>query len=209
MAGVNAVVTMNPDELHTGEADGEGGWQYRMIYLHPDLLEEMTGVRGWWFSDVLRTDPRRSAQICRQIYALWHSTDPLAQKGILLELIETFRPFASHAPLRPESAHRFDRVRDYLHDNYMRSITLDELAAVAALSPFHFQRRFRARYHVTPHQMLMAIRLWRAKEFLTRGMPASQVAAATGLVDQSHLTRAFSRRYGITPVRYQRQVTGR
>ena len=60
-----------------------------------------------------------------------------------------------------------------------------------------------------PHQMLMAIRLWRAKAFLTHGMPAAEVAAATGLTDQSHLTRAFTHRYGITPVRYQKQVTRR
>jgi AraC-like DNA-binding protein len=57
--------------------------------------------------------------------------------------------------------------------------------------------------------MLMAIRLWRAKDFLTHGMPAAEVAAATGLTDQSHLTRAFTRRYGITPVRYQKQVARR
>ncbi|MDF7726085.1 helix-turn-helix domain-containing protein, partial [Enterobacter hormaechei subsp. steigerwaltii] len=71
------------------------------------------------------------------------------------------------------------------------------------------QRQFKAHFHVTPHQMLMAIRLWRAKAFLTHGMPAAEVAAATGLTDQSHLTRAFTRRYGITPVRYQKQVMPR
>jgi len=40
-------------------------------------------------------------------------------------------------------------------------------------------------------------------------MPAADVAATTGLTDQSHLTRAFTRRYGITPVRYQKQVVRR
>ncbi|CDZ85174.1 AraC family transcriptional regulator [Citrobacter koseri] len=105
-----------------------------------------------------------------------------------------------------EGGHRFERVRDYLHDNYMHPVTLDELARVASLSPWHFQRQFKAHFHVTPHQMLMAIRLWRAKAFLTLGMPAADVAAATGLTDQSHLTRAFTHRYGITPVRYQKQV---
>ncbi|HED3023802.1 TPA: helix-turn-helix transcriptional regulator, partial [Klebsiella oxytoca] len=34
-------------------------------------------------------------------------------------------------------------------------------------------------------------------------------ALAAGLTDQSHLTRAFTRRYGITPVRYQKQVLPR
>ena len=209
VAPTNSVVTMNPDELHTGEAETADGWRYRMVYLEPDLLEEVTGVRHWWFSDVMRHDPLRTRQICAQIHGLWHTDDALAQQGILLNLIDTFRPLAHHAPQRPEGAHRFERVRDYLHDNYMHALTLDELAKVAALSPYHFQRQFKAHFHVTPHQMLMAIRLWRAKSFLTQGMPAADVAAVTGLTDQSHLTRAFTHRYGITPVRYQKQVTRR
>ncbi|WP_343530047.1 AraC family transcriptional regulator [Yokenella regensburgei] len=209
VAPVNSVVTMNPDELHTGEAETSEGWRYRMVYLEPDLLEEVTGIRHWWFSDVVRMDPLRSQQLCSLIYGLWNSNDALAQKGMLLDLIDTFRPLAEHAPQRPEAAHRFDRVREYLHDNYMHAVTLDELAQVVSLSPYHFQRQFKAHFHVTPHQMLMAVRLWRAKIFLTHGMPAAEVAAATGLVDQSHLTRAFTHRYGITPVRYQKQVIRR
>lgn len=209
VAPAHSVVTMNPDELHTGEAETADGWRYRMIYLEPDLLEEVTGIRHWWFHDVTRHDPRRSRQICSLIHGLWHTDDPLAQKGLLLDLIDTFQPLAHHAPVPREGAHRFERVRDYLHDNYMRPVTLDELARVASLSPWHFQRQFKAHFHVTPHQMLMAIRLWRAKGFLTLGMPAADVAAATGLTDQSHLTRAFTHRYGITPVRYQKQVYSR
>lgn len=166
-------------------------------------------MRHWWFSEVVRQDPQRSQRLCQLIYGLWHTDDPLAQQGLLLDVIDTFRPLAHHAPVIAEAAHRFERVRDYLHDNYMHAVSLDELAQVAALSPYHFQRQFKAHFHVTPHQMLMAIRLWRAKAFLTHGMPAAEVAAATGLTDQSHLTRAFTRRYGITPVRYQKQVARR
>lgn len=209
IAAANSIVTMNPDELHTGEAETADGWRYRMIYLEPDRLEAITGVRDWWFSEVVREDPLRSRLIGQLIYGLWHSDDPLAQQGLLLDLIDAFRPLAHHASAQGEAGHRFDRVRDYLHDNYMRPITLDELAQVAALSPYHFQRQFKAHYHVTPHQMLMAIRLWRAKAFLTHGMPAAEVAIAVGLTDQSHLTRAFTQRYGITPVRYQKQVARR
>ena len=156
-----------------------------------------------------RHDPHRSRQICSLIHGMWNTEDPLAQKGLLLDLIDTFQPLARHAPVSREGAHRFDRVREYLHDNYMHPVTLDELARVAALSPWHFQRQFKLHFHVTPHQMLMAVRLWRAKDFLTRGMPAADVAAVTGLTDQSHLTRAFTHRYGITPVRYQKQVYSR
>lgn len=84
---------------------------------------------------------------------------------------------------------------------------LEDLASVAGLSPFHFLRQFQAQYHVTPHQMLMARRLYAAKQWLAQGVAPAQVAAQAGLTDQSHLTRAFTQRYGVTPGRYQAQVT--
>ena len=115
IAAANSIVTMNPDELHTGEAETADGWRYRMIYLEPDRLEAITGVRDWWFSEVVREDPLRSRQIGQLIYGLWHSDDPLAQQGMLLDLIDTFRPLAHHASAQGEAGHRFDRVRDYLH----------------------------------------------------------------------------------------------
>lgn len=208
VAGVNSLVTMNPDELHTGEAAVEEGWRYRMIYLEPDLLAQLTGERHWWFCEVERHDPLRARQVNRLIHYLWTQSDPLAWQGALLALIDAFRPYARHAPpAAAQGQQRFDRVREFMHDNYMQPLTLEALSREAALSPYHFQRQFKARFHVTPHQMLMAIRLWRAKQFLALGMAAADVAAATGLTDQSHLTRAFTHRYGITPVRYQKQVT--
>lgn len=207
VAARDSLILMNPDELHTGEAATEDGWQYRMIYLEPEILESVTGSRNWSFSEVVNHDPLRAGRISQLINGLWRESDSLAQQGLLLNLIDTFQPYAHHLPYGPQSsAHRFEQIRDYLHDNYMHPVTLDELAAVVSLSPYHFQRMFKAHFHVTPHQMLMAIRLWRAKQFLTDGMPAAQVAVASGLTDQAHLTRAFSQRYGITPVRYQKQV---
>lgn len=207
VAATDSLVLMNPDELHTGEAATEDGWQYRMIYLEPEILESVTGSRNWSFNDVVKHDPLRAGRISQLINGLWREDDSLAQQGLLLNLIENFQPYARHLPSGPkESVHRFEQIRDYLHDNYMHPVTLDELATVVSLSPYHFQRMFKAHFHVTPHQMLMAIRLWHAKRLLTNGMPAAQVAAASGLTDQAHLTRAFSQRYGITPVRYQKQV---
>lgn len=52
----------------------------------------------------------------------------------------------------------------------------------------------------------MALRLFEAKQGLAAGKAPAEVAADVGLADQAHLTRAFARRYGVTPARYQRQV---
>lgn len=207
VAAQDSLVLMNPDELHTGQAVDADGWRYRMIYIEPTQLDALTGEKGWWFSDVVRHDPLAAQQLSQLLAHLWRTQDALASDCLMSTLIDVLRPFARVAqPQSSEAAPRFDQVKHYLHDNYAQSISLAQLANVAALSPYHFLRRFKAAFHVTPHQMLTAIRLQRAKQLLSRGLPAAQVAAAVGLTDQAHLTRCFAQRYGITPVRYQKQV---
>lgn len=207
LAPAGSLVLMNPDELHTGRAETDGGWRYRMVYLDADVVERVSGERGWHFGEAVGHDAPRARRVGALLERLWQADEPLAFDSLLHTLLAELRSHARVARERPaEGALRFASVIDYLRVHLDRRLTLDELAAVAGLSPFHFLRRFKAQYHVTPQQMLMALRLFEAKRLLAAGDPAAQVAAATGLTDQAHLTRAFARRYGITPARYQWQV---
>ena len=208
-AGAGSLLLMNPEALHTGRAETEEGWRYRMIYLDREVLEQVTGDAGWSFDQAVRHDAGRAAQVGQRLQALWYCDTPLAFDSLLAELIELVRPDARVArQARQEARPRFSEVTDFLRANLDRSLRLDDLAQVAGLSPFHFLRQFRAQHHVTPQQMLMAYRMHDAKRRLAAGEAAAQVAAATGMVDQAHLTRSFARRYGVTPGRYQRQVRG-
>jgi len=207
LAPAQSLVLMNPDELHTGESAAEEGWQYRMIYIEPQQLEALTGEKGWWFTDAVRFDPQRATQLSGLLAGLWQAPDPLARDSLLLSLTELLRPHARIAEKLPaEAQHRFDLVKDSLRENLADTHSLAELASLVSLSPYHFQRQFKAHFHVTPHQMLMAFRLYHAKTLLTQGISAANVAVMVGLSDQAHLTKTFAGRYGITPARYQKQV---
>jgi AraC-like DNA-binding protein len=209
LAPPDSLVMMNPDVLHTGRAETEGGWRYRMAYVDPDLAAEVTGESGWWFDDAVRHDPTRARRISARLDALWQAREPLAFDSQLAALLDEFRDHA-RVPRRhrAEATPRFAPVLDYLRAHLAERLSLEQLAAVAGLSPFHFLRRFRDHYDVTPQQMLMALRLHQAKRRLAQGAAPARVAAETGLADQAHLTRAFARRYGVTPARYRRQLRG-
>lgn len=227
LAPADTLVLMNPDELHTGRAETAGGWRYRMLYLDAGVLEQLTGERGWWFADALDRDAARARRVSRLLRQLWHvletagppqgrepecaarrsSGDSLAFDGLLLEVIDELRPSARVArPARAEGRARFAPVIEHLRAHLAERVTLDELAAIAGLSPFHFLRQFKRAHHATPQQMLMAWRLFEAKRLLAAAEAPAQVAAAVGLTDQAHLTRAFANRYGVTPARYQEQL---
>ncbi|MNL88332.1 DNA-binding transcriptional activator FeaR [compost metagenome] len=42
-----------------------------------------------------------------------------------------------------------------------------------------------------------------ARSLLASSTPLAEIAAASGYADQSHMTREFKRRYGVTPLAYR------
>lgn len=209
LAPPRSLVLMNPDELHTGRAETAEGWTYRMVYLDAPLLHALSGDAGWWFESPVVADPATAARVHALLAGMWRATDALAVDGALIDLVDTLRPHARGARPAPGVSNAdlaLDRALALMHDRLGAALTLDDLAGAAGLSPFHFLRRFKARHHATPHQMLMALRLFEAKQRLAAGQPPATVAAEVGLVDQAHLTRRFARMYGVTPARYQQQL---
>lgn len=208
LAPADSLVLMNPDELHTGRAETEGGWRYRMIYIDADVVEAVSGERGWSFAAAVAEDRVAARCVGALLQGLWDAADdPLAFDSGLLRLLDALRPQAriGRAAAR-EAAPRFDAVFDLMRARLAERLTLDDLAAAAGLSPFHFLRAFKAAHGATPRETLMALRLFDAKRRLAAGEAPAEVAAASGLADQAHLNRAFVRRYGVTPARYRAQV---
>ncbi|MFG2362929.1 helix-turn-helix domain-containing protein [Streptomyces mirabilis] len=73
----------------------------------------------------------------------------------------------------------------------MSLVVLDPLTAVLV--------GFRAAYGFAPSDYQRDLRLRRARALLAEGTAPSMAAAEAGFADQAHLTRWFSRTYGVTP----------
>lgn len=97
------------------------------------------------------------------------------------------------------------RVTDFIRENCMRSIRLQELADLAGLSQSHFSHSFKASTGMAPHDWQMNERLERAKALLASdAQPLTEVAAETGFSDQAHFTRVFRKHVGTTPARWRK-----
>ena len=97
-------------------------------------------------------------------------------------------------------------VRDHVHARLHGRITLDDLAAAAGLSKFHFARRFRATTGTSPHEFVVRSRVDRARRLLEHtDTPLAAVAEACGFADQSHMNRVFAKRVGATPGEVRRR----
>jgi len=101
------------------------------------------------------------------------------------------------------------RVQVYVEANLGEAMPLQDLAARAALSPFHFARAFKTSMGVPPRAFVEGRRLERAKQLLAETpQPIADVAVATGFGTQSRLTTVFKRHTGFTPAAFRRGRQG-
>ena len=83
-----------------------------------------------------------------------------------------------------------------------------ELAAVAGLSSRHFARRFRQALGVTPHGLIDARRLTRAKELLLQeDLSVAEIAEMLGFDSLATFSRWFTKHTGTPPSRTRRGAT--
>jgi AraC family transcriptional regulator len=96
-------------------------------------------------------------------------------------------------------------VVEYIEEHLEASPTLEQIAAVARLSPYHFARQFKRATGLPPHQYVIARRVERARQLLQGGAELSlaEVAADAGFSDQSQLSHHFKRLVGVTPGRFR------
>jgi AraC family transcriptional regulator len=94
-----------------------------------------------------------------------------------------------------------DQVTAYVEAHLAETLTVERLAAVALLSPFHFARSFKATTGLAPHQFVTARRVQRATVLLTgTTLSVTAVAHAVGMTNVSHFRRVFRRQTGALPV---------
>ncbi|WP_201545759.1 helix-turn-helix domain-containing protein [Psychrobacter sp. H7-1] len=98
------------------------------------------------------------------------------------------------------------RIRDYVESNINHKLTLKELAQVANLSQYHFQRLFQQTFGASPAHWVNRRRIAIAKELLKTSpdcpLSISQIAIDCGFYDQSHFTHTFKKTTGVTPKKY-------
>lgn len=106
------------------------------------------------------------------------------------------------------SVRSVDRAMEAMRAAPEQDHSLESLARVAGLSPFHFARTFRSRFGVSPHQQLLTLRLDAAVEQMREGNRSlTEIALDVGFGASSRLTEAFQRKFGVAPSVYRANLT--
>ncbi|MEV7680081.1 AraC family transcriptional regulator [Streptomyces sp. NPDC088341] len=209
------VMAFNPDDPHNGYAAARQGYRYRMLHIPEDLVREaLTDTAQARAGLPLFPDPVVDDPALARTLALLHQSIVDGEPRLVVDerLTAAVLGMTGHAtsgrarraenPRRRWADGAVTRARATLQERFTENISFDELARGAGCSRYTLYRGFRAAYGFAPSDYQRDLRLRRARSLLAAGATPATAATSAGFADQAHLSRWFTRTYGITPGAY-------
>lgn len=120
----------------------------------------------------------------------------LAGEAALLSLVAGLGGAPAERPAVPAA---IALARQRIDDDPAAPLGLEDLARLTGLSRFQVLRAFQRATGLPPHAYQTQRRAHLARRLILAGCPLAEAAAASGFADQSHMTRLFTRHYGLPP----------
>lgn len=212
VAPQDSIILVNADEVHTGHSAVEGGWAYKAMYPVPEQFEAISrelGNSGYgtpYFPEAVVHDPELASQFRLVFDTLEKSDNRLLRETLVYASLIKLMARHGKTPPKPvemsKAQQQLTLVKTFLDDFPQADVSLEELAKLAGISPFHLVRAFQKQFGFPPHAYQIQARLRYARTLLKAGHSISDTAQECGFHDQSHLHRHFKKAMGITPKQY-------
>lgn len=112
--------------------------------------------------------------------------------------------------MTPRTEFHLRRARDLMDARYADPLDLDDLAAAAGFSRYHFAREFRAAFGETPRGYLSRRRVERAKALLAgANLTVTEICMVVGFSSLGSFSRRFTELVGCPPTEYRRRMVAR
>lgn len=117
-------------------------------------------------------------------------------------LIECARMLTS--PNHNHNNEKIARIINYIHQNYKKNITNQEIGDLLNLHPNYINNIFKRFTGISLHQYILRIRISHAIELLlTSELSIAEIAVNCGFCDIYHFSKSFKKVVGIPPAKYR------
>ncbi|UII77373.1 AraC family transcriptional regulator [Flagellimonas sp. HMM57] len=111
---------------------------------------------------------------------------------------------AKKSSTKLETLKRLLVANDYIQDNLMNPISLDDISRVSALSNYHLYNSFKKIYGKTPHQYINRLKMAKAKIYVQEShFSLSEISDILGYNDPTVFGKVFKKAYGRPPSYYR------
>ena len=203
----NQLVLINPGEVHTGSTVADNPLQYYSLYPDNKTLQQVaeamdiTIPTDFIFRQCLANHSLLTGKFYAFFNALASDADTLQQQEIFFECMQELlqQKQEKSAPAFNGKDRRIKYLVDYISTHFSDDISLQQMADLVNLNPFHLIRLFKKTVGISPYDYLLTTRTEHAKQLLRCGYQVQEAAIASGFYDSSHLSRSLRKIAGRSP----------
>lgn len=107
---------------------------------------------------------------------------------------------------KPTIAYDHVIIEDFLMQNYMRALTLSEVAEATGFTSTHIGRVIKKNYGMSYSELILTMRMTHAKKLLENKEPLSSIAKKLGFFSYNGFALAFKRYFRIPPEEMRRKL---
>lgn len=200
------VLVLHPDEEHDGHSGSSTGFRYRMLYITPELVQQvLQGKPLPFLKGGISRDPRLSIAVETLLNGMDDELEQLEEDDNIFTMVATLQLVCggkvAHATGDYAAA---KRAREYIDGNLEQAIGMDDLAKHAMRDRWSLSKDFRFFFGTSPHRYMTMRRLDNVKTAVFAGRALADASIEAGFFDQSHMSRHFKKTFGISPSRWFR-----
>lgn len=222
------IVFVLPGQLHSIEQKGRAVMEYENILFRPELLEgdgaDLCGSRFLQpvFAGMLDFSPHihagspcfgEMASCIEQIDTFCRERPfgyQLAVKGLLFQMMFSLVTNHRMDDSRAAQKRTLEKVKlalSFIHENYTRPISVEEIAAACHYSQSHFMKFFKECMGLGFVRYLNDYRLGVASQMLlATDEGITEISGRTGFDSPSYFNRVFKRKYGVSPRQFRKEA---
>lgn len=218
----NSDIVFTPSlETHDFELQ-PGAKSWHIIQFLPEFLdsEDLTDARMFFQRGMhLRLSPQDMQSLSQQIQWLFESyqKDPHSELSIsilkllllwLAEKSQSVKPIGMEPVRNTQNLQRLKPVIERFRKAASVNLSLEQAAELCHLSPSYFSRLFKSVFRCNYSEYVNQHKLYNAARMLSQTTKSiTQVSYELEFSSPSHFIALFKRQFGMTPKKYQSQVS--
>ena len=152
---------------------------------------------------------RCSSNTVKKLFAIcdiWQSRKWDSYSLSRINLIELYLTFIEKYLINPQNNTYISKAISYIHDNFKRNFSGDEIASFCSVSKSYLRSQFVCQTGMTVTEYRDNLRINTAKELLeSKHFSITEIAAELGYCDIYHFSKAFKQITGTSPRTYIRE----
>lgn len=192
--------------VHKCNPDNYNDWNFRMIYISPEWFQAAFNIESQEIEfSCMQLNICEYLRIIKILNRVEDNIIDVEMESQLLNHIALLMDSSktNKAIAKITSLEHMSRIKEFLDNNYLNNIMLDDLVKISGISKYYLIRQFENCYGLSPHKYITNLRINHSKELLKTSKDFIDISLESGFYDQSHFTKCFKEYTGVTPKKYK------